>query len=137
MQSITVTMDELKELVSAAMTLSAAGFAGERPYLSDLTETIELKVPCYDGGKLIVPNDFLGSFQDLLWLFQERCTVTAPKPPTPERGTPRTHERITVERRGEPSAHEIIAATGLISNTLRRIGVDEWRITDLVALSGA
>lgn len=126
------TPDEFKQLVLAAMQLSAAGLAGDHAYGAELPESIEVQIPYWDGDKPTVPNSFLGSLQDLLWLFQDYCTVTVPRPGNEGR---RTHERFTIERHGAPSSHQVIAASTLLADWLARIGVGQKQIAHILALS--
>lgn len=131
-----IDLDDFKNLVLAAMTLAAAGLAGAGPDEQTWTDKIRVEVPYRTNDKAEVIDGLNNApFTDIVTVLCNRYQVTHPRP----KGEAKywNHQVVTLERSGEPSAHETIAAAGLLQDAFEELGLAKPVIKSLLLLKSA
>lgn len=128
-----IDLADFKNLVLAAMTLAAAGLAGDQLHQTEFTDKVRVEIPYRSNDKAeVIDGIHNAPFIDIVTVLCDRFEVTHPRPR--DGGKYWNHEIVTLERSGEPSAHETIAAVDLLQTALEDLGLAKPVIKGLLLL---
>lgn len=131
------SLDRFEKLVEAALTLSLAGLANDPEGVAPLIagQRFFFDVP-YIGPRpavRVIASSAIGALRLLLDEICERSGALAPLPPDAAvTAMVEYYARIAVDAPEEPSAHEVVAATTFLLESLVELGSDPAVLTRLM-----
>lgn len=122
------TIDELASLLTAAMTLEAAGGEVIRGSTS-----IELDIPLRPEVGIVAMGDWqLGPAFELVQIIFDKARFVPPRTAGGE--IQPGYVRVSRDLPSAPSGHEVLAATTLLTDALRKLRFEDERIAELLAM---